>query len=143
MIAVTDLPALNACLNALASVFLISGYIQIKRGHKRAHRFLMLCAVTVATLFLISYITYHVLTELLTKFPSDRYPGVAPIYYTILISHTLLAAATPVLVLITLIRAFKEQWTRHRRIARWTFPIWLYVSITGVLIYMMLYHWFA
>ena len=139
--AVTDLPVLNACLNALASVFLISGYVQIKRGNKQAHKKLMLTAVGVATLFLVSYITYHALSEVLTKFPKDRYPSIAPVYYTILISHTVLAAATLPLVLITLYRAFKEQWTQHRRIARWTFPIWLYVSITGVLIYLVLYRW--
>ncbi len=102
----------------------------------------MLAAVATGVLFLISYITYHSLSQMLTGFPKDRYPGMAPFYYALLISHTLLAAATLPLVLITLRRAFKNKLEAHKRIARWTFPIWLYVSVTGVLIYFILYHWY-
>ncbi len=102
----------------------------------------MLAAVATGALFLISYITYHALSELLTSFPKERYPGVAPFYYALLISHTLLAAATLPLVIITLLRALRGRLEAHKRIARWTFPIWLYVSVTGVLIYFMLYHWY-
>ena len=102
----------------------------------------MLAAVAVSTLFLVSYITYHALSTILTWFPKDRYPDMAPFYYTLLATHTVLAAATLPLVLITLFRAFHKQWDKHKRIARWTFSIWLYVSVTGVLIYMILYHWY-
>ena len=131
------LPTVNACLNGTSTVLLVTGWLLIRRGRERAHRACMLAACATSVLFLISYLVYH------AQVGATRFPGVGTIrsvYFTILISHTVLAAAVPVLVGITLYRAFRGQRERHRRIARWTLPIWLYVSVTGVIIYWMLYH---
>jgi len=130
-------PTLNACLNGAAAVLLVWGYTLIRRGRKRAHRRVMLSAFTVSTLFLISYLAYHF------RVGTVRYPGTGPlrtVYLTILATHTVLAAAVPPLAIVTLSRALSARFDRHRRIARWTLPIWLYVSITGVIVYVMLYH---
>lgn len=130
------LPTLNACLNALSAVLLIAGYVQIKRKNARTHKRLMLSAFCVSVLFLISYLIYHYSAG------SVRFTGqgwIRPVYFTILISHTILAALVPFMAAITLYRAFKGDFERHRRIARWTFPIWVYVSATGVAVYLMLY----
>lgn len=130
------LPTLNACLNALSAVLLIAGYVQIKRKNTRTHKRLMLSAFCVSVLFLISYLIYHY------NVGSVRFTGqgwIRPVYFTILISHTILAALVPFMAVITLYRAFKGDFERHRRIARWTFPIWVYVSATGVAVYLMLY----
>jgi len=137
----TWLATLNAVLNGTATVLLIAGYWLIKRGHERAHIRVMLSAFGVSVVFLASYLLYHAFEG------SVRFPATAPlfariIYYTILISHVILAAAVPVLALLTIYRGWKDQREQHRKIARWTFPIWLYVSITGVVIYIMLYHLF-
>ncbi|HEX7020070.1 MAG TPA: DUF420 domain-containing protein [Gemmatimonadaceae bacterium] len=131
-----DLPAVNATLNATAAILLVIGYVLIRRGRIRQHRAVMLTALTVSALFLVSYLTYH------AHAGSKRYTGQGPIrtvYFTILISHTILAAAILPLVLITVSRALAARYDRHRAIARWTLPIWLYVSITGVVVYFMLY----
>jgi uncharacterized membrane protein YozB (DUF420 family) len=131
-----DLPAVNATLNATAAILLVIGYVLIRRGRIRQHRAVMLTALTVSALFLISYLTYH------AHAGSKHYTGQGPIravYFTILISHTILAAAILPLVLITVSRALAARYDRHRAIARWTLPIWLYVSITGVVVYFMLY----
>jgi len=131
-----DLPHINAILNSCSAALLISGYILIRRKHKRAHRAFMLAAFTASILFLISYLVYH------AHAGSVRFQGpgwVRPLYFTVLISHSILAAAVVPLVIMALSFALKEKWDRHRRIARWTFPIWLYVSITGVMVYWMLY----
>jgi len=132
----SDLPALNAGLNATAAALLATGYAMIRRGRREAHRAVMAAAFGVSTLFFVSYLAYH------SQVGSVRFTGTGPIrtlYFTILISHSILAAAVPVLAVVTLWRAFKGRYEAHRRIARWTLPIWLYVSATGVAVYWMLY----
>jgi uncharacterized membrane protein YozB (DUF420 family) len=134
---VRDLPTLNAALNALAAVLLISGWVFIRRRDIARHRLCMLSAFGVSAIFLASYLTYHY------HVGSVRFPElgwVRTLYLGILLTHTVLAAAVPVLAVLTLVRAFQQRFDRHRRIARWTLPIWIYVSITGVVIYWMLYH---
>lgn len=113
----------------------------IRRGRETAHKRCMLAAFGTSVLFLVSYLTYHIGTEAVTTFP-QRYPVARVIYLVVLGSHTLLAAVTLPLVLLTVTAGLRDQRARHRRLARWTFPIWLYVSVTGVLIYFALYHWF-
>jgi uncharacterized membrane protein YozB (DUF420 family) len=133
---VRDLPALNACLNALAAVLLATGYVLIRRGHREAHRRAMLGAVACSAVFLASYLTYH------AQVGSVRFQGQGPIrtlYFAILISHTILAALIVPLVVATLIPALRGRFERHRRLARVTLPLWGYVSVTGVVIYWMLY----
>jgi uncharacterized membrane protein YozB (DUF420 family) len=132
----TSLPTLNAFLNALSGILLLAGYAQIRKKNVLAHKRLMVSAFLVSILFLISYLIYHY------SVGSVRFTGqgwIRPVYFAILISHTLLAAAVPVLAVITLVRAFRGEFDRHRRIARWTFPIWVYVSATGVVVYLLLY----
>ncbi len=133
---VHDLPALNAALNGTAAVLLVWGFTLIRRGRKRTHRNVMLAAFAVSCLFLASYLIYH------AQVGTVRFSGTGPVravYLTILATHTLLAAAVPVLAVITLSRALRGRFDRHRAIARWTLPIWLYVSVTGVVVYWMLY----
>ena len=133
---VTLLPTLNATLNATAAVLLVIGFVLIRRQNVRGHRAFMIAAFCCSVLFLISYLIYH------SQAGSVRFPGTGSVrvfYLSILLTHTVLAAAVPLLALVTLIRALKERFDRHRRIARWTLPIWLYVSATGVVIYWMLY----
>ncbi len=130
------LPAVNALLNASAAVLLVVGFLLIRRRRKTAHRNVMLASVGVSTLFLISYIVYH------WQAGTTRFTGtgaVRTVYFTVLVSHTILAAALPLLVAATLLVAWRGDFTRHRRRARWTLPIWLYVSVTGVVVYWMLY----
>jgi protein SCO1 len=130
------LPDLNASLNALSFVFLASGYLFIRGKRVSAHRACMLSACLTSLVFLVSYLTYH------SKVGSVRFPGqgwARPAYFAILISHTVLAATIVPLALVTLRRAFREDFTAHRRIARWTLPLWAYVSVTGVIVYVMLY----
>ena len=136
MISTSQLPALNAALNSLSAVFLFAGYLFIRAKNRDAHRACMLSAFACSMLFLISYLAYHF------QVGSVGFKGrgwIRPVCFTILISHTVLAAAMVPLALITLVRALREKFDAHRRIARWTFPIWLYVSVTGVVIYLMLY----
>jgi len=133
-------PVINAGLNGTSAVLLLAGRWQIKRGRMAAHRAFMLTAICTSTLFLTSYLYYH------WHVGSVRFQGQGwsrPVYFSILISHTILAATIVPLVIITLSRALRERFDRHRAIARWTFPLWLYVSCTGVIVYFMLYHWFA
>lgn len=130
------LPTLNACLNALSGILLIAGYVQIRKNHVRAHMRLMVSAFVVSVLFLTSYLIYHYNVG---SIPFTGKGWIRPVYFTILISHTILAASVPFLASITLFRAWKGDFKRHRRIARWTFPIWVYVSATGVLVYLLLY----
>ena len=137
MLAFADLPAVNAALNALSATLLLCGFRFIRRKQITAHKRCMLGAVTASVLFLISYVTYHYSAGT-TRFPHQGW--LRALYFTILISHTILAVTVVPLVLSTLIRALRGQFDRHRRIARWTLPIWLYVSITGVVVYLMLYH---
>lgn len=138
-----DLPHVNASLNALAAVLLVSGYWFIRRKRINAHKACMLAAFAVSVLFLVTYIIYHTTRQMREGVGHTQFSGtglIANVYYTLLISHIVLAATVPVLAIITLRRAFRGDFVRHRRIARWTFPIWLYVSATGVIVYFMLYH---
>jgi protein SCO1/2/putative membrane protein len=141
---VLTLPAVNAGLNALATVLLLAGYRAIKRQQQLRHQRLMVAAFIVSTVFLGCYLTYHAGLHYYTGEAGRKFTGtgpVRPIYFGILISHVLLAMAIAVLAPVTLYRGYRAQWAAHRRIARITFPLWVYVSITGVVIYMMLYHW--
>ncbi|MCF7805867.1 MAG: DUF420 domain-containing protein [Candidatus Marinimicrobia bacterium] len=131
-----NLPAVNATLNGISTVLLTVGYILIRQGKWRAHKKVMLAAFGMSALFLISYLIYHANAGS-TPFPGEGW--IRPVYFTILISHIILAAAIVPMALITLFRALRERFDKHRRIARWTLPIWLYVSVTGVVIYVMLY----
>jgi putative membrane protein len=136
MLQLRDLPALNATLNAAAAVLLVTGFLLIRRRRWIAHRNVMLAALACSTVFLTSYLVYH------AHVGSVHFPGTGvwrTIYFSVLITHTLLAATVPVLALITLNRALRKRFDRHRQIARWTLPIWLYVSVTGVVVYWMLY----
>jgi putative membrane protein len=131
-----NLPTLNALLNATSAVLLLLGYRAIRRGEIETHRALMLSAAAVSAVFLVSYVTYH------AQVGSVRFTAQGPprvIYFTVLVSHTLLAVVTLPLVLRTLYLGWTRRDDRHRRLARWTFPIWLYVSVTGVVVYVMLY----
>ena len=133
-------PTINATLNGTSAVLLIAAHSMIKRGRVALHRALMLTAVGSSTLFLISYLYYH------AHVGSVHFPGQGwwrKLYFSILISHTILAAAIVPLVIITLSRALRERFDQHRAIARWTYPLWVYVSVTGVVIYLMLYHLFT
>jgi len=136
MIEVAALPALNAALNSASALLLVAGYLLIRRRRVAAHKACMLGAFLVSALFLTSYLTYHY------QVGSVRFTGtgwVRPLYFVILISHLILAAAILPLALITIYRALRGSFEKHRRIARWTLPIWLYVSVTGVIVYWMLY----
>lgn len=129
-------PALNAFLNLMSAVFLTIGFIQIRKGRMLRHRAFMLTAFLTSTAFLVSYLAYHYYAG------STRFQGHGPIrtvYFAVLISHSILAALVVPLVLLTLTRGLRERFPAHRRVARWTLPIWLYVSVTGVLVYLMLY----
>lgn len=132
----SDLPALNAFLNGTAAVLLVIGYSLIRAGRIRQHRAVMISACAVSTMFLTSYVIYH------ANIGSKHFQGRGPIravYFIILLTHVILAAAVVPLALITLTRGLRERFDRHVAIARWTFPIWLYVSVTGVVVYLMLY----
>lgn len=133
---VHDLPAVNAILNATAAGLLVWGFALIRSGRKAAHRRVMLAAFTVSVLFLISYVVYHAQVGTV-RF--QKTGAIRTTYLSILLTHTLLAAAVPVLAVITLTRALRGRFDKHRRIARWALPIWLYVSVTGVVVYLMLY----
>jgi putative membrane protein len=136
MLTVQDLPAVNATLNACAAVLLVTAYVLIRMRRPVAHRNVMIAALVCSALFLTSYLTYHALTG------SRHFPGTGmarTVYFAILITHTILAAAVPFLAGITVWRAWRGSFARHKRIARWTLPIWLYVSVTGVVVYWMLY----
>lgn len=134
--AVADLPAVNATLNGIAAILLVIGYILIRQRRRDQHRAVMLAAFGTSILFLISYVIYH------ANAGSRPFTGVGPIrivYFTILITHVILAAAIVPLALVTLSRALRARYDAHARIARWTLPVWLYVSVTGVVVYLMLY----
>jgi uncharacterized membrane protein YozB (DUF420 family) len=133
---IASLPALNATLNAIAAVLLLCGYAMIRRGRMESHRRFMLAAFATSALFLVSYVVYH------ANIGSRPFTGQGPIryvYFTVLITHVVLAAAVLPLALITVTHALRARFDRHRRIARWTWPIWMYVSVTGVIVYLMLY----
>jgi uncharacterized membrane protein YozB (DUF420 family) len=137
-----DLPVVNASLNGLSAVLLSVGYYFMRRKNIPAHRNCMVAAFTSSTLFLMCYITYHTyVARVLHRGPTPFKgpPEVRPIYFGILTTHTILAMVIVPMVLITLNRALKERFELHRKIARWTWPLWMYVSVTGVVIYLMLY----
>jgi uncharacterized membrane protein YozB (DUF420 family) len=137
VIAVTDLPLINAVLNGTSAALLCAGYYFIRRKNISLHRRCMILALVTSTLFLVSYLTYHF------QVGSIHYRGTGwtrPVYFSILLTHTILAVVIVPLVLITVTRALRGRIEKHRQIAQWTLPLWLYVSVTGVVIYWMLYH---
>ena len=132
----TILPHLNACLNASSGLLLASGYYFIRRGRVTAHLRCMIAAIVVSLVFLASYLVYHF------NHGSTRFQGqglIRPVYFTILLTHTVLAVVIVPLILLTLRRAWRGQFDRHSRVARWTLPLWAYVSVTGVVVYLLLY----
>jgi uncharacterized membrane protein YozB (DUF420 family) len=136
------LPHLNATLNSISALLLITGFVFIRRRNITAHKKCMIAAFVVSTLFLICYLTYHTLLVYYLGQGPTRFRGegwVRPVYFTILLTHTVLAVAIAPMALITLFQGLRERFDKHRRIARWTFPAWLYVSVTGVLVYLFLY----
>lgn len=138
MFEVTTLPAVNATLNSISATLLVAGYVLIRRGRAEQHRRCMLAAFIASTLFLVSYLVYH------AQVGSQPFTGQGPIrvvYFTVLISHIALAAFIPPLALVTLRRGLRRDDLRHVAIARWTLPLWFYVSVTGVVVYWMLYRW--
>lgn len=137
--ALSDLPLLNAILNSTSSIFLLLGFYFIKKKNRVAHKKAMLAAVTTSILFLTSYLFYHFNVGSV-KFTAQG--TVRTVYFTILLSHTILAASLLYFVPVTLVRALRERFDKHKRLARWTLPIWLYVSATGVIVYLMLYQFY-
>jgi putative membrane protein len=140
-----DLPGLNAILNSLSAFLLTVGYVSIRQGKTETHRKLMIGAFAVSTLFLISYLTYHSYVAYVLQRGPTRFLEPAwfrPYYLVILLTHTVLAAVVLPMVLITLYQGLRGGFEKHRRIARWTWPLWMYVSITGVVIYLLLYQIF-
>jgi uncharacterized membrane protein YozB (DUF420 family) len=133
---VYDLPAVNATLNALSGILLLIGYVLIRRGQIQPHRRVMIAAFATSSLFLASYLTYH---WQVGSVPFPRQGAVRSVYFFILVTHIVLAATVPPLAILTLSRGLKGRYPKHRAIARWTWPIWMYVSITGVLVYVLLY----
>ena len=135
-----DIPLMNATLNGVSGVLLLAGWIMIKTNRTRPHIVLMSCALVTSTVFLVGYVTNHILNGII------YFTGQGPIrwfYLTLLTTHTILAVVTVPMVICTVIPALKARYDKHRRIARWTWPIWMYVSVTGVIVYMMLYRWYA
>ena len=130
------LPHVNAILNSTSAILLLAGYRFIRQGRINAHRNCQIAAVATSTVFLISYLTYHFYHGA-TKFHGQGI--VRPVYFAILLTHTVLAVVIVPLILLTLYRAARKDFVRHRRIARWTLPLWVYVSVTGVIVYLMLY----
>jgi uncharacterized membrane protein YozB (DUF420 family) len=133
---VTSLPAINACLNGASALLLVAGYTFIRRGRIKLHRACMVTAFLCSSVFLAFNLYFHYRVGMV-RFTGQGW--IRPVYFSILITHTILAAVIVPLVLITLTRALRDQFDRHRRIARWTLPLWLYVSVTGVVIYWLLY----
>ena len=133
---ISDLPTLNATLNGIAALLLLSGYVFIKSGRQRQHQWCMIGALTTSALFLVSYVIYHLNAG---SRPFEGQGAIRVVYFAILITHVILAAVIVPLALVTAARGLRGQFDRHVRIARWTLPIWLYVSVTGVVIYLMLY----
>ncbi|MGZ4962106.1 MAG: DUF420 domain-containing protein [Limisphaerales bacterium] len=134
---VHDLPAVNATLNGLSAVFLTIGYIKIKQKKIESHRNAMIAAFSTSVLFLISYLTYHALVHTVTHFEKPEW--FRPIYLTILLTHTVLAVVIVPMVIISLRRGLRRQDELHRKISKWTWPLWMYVSVTGVVVYLILY----
>jgi putative membrane protein len=140
MLTIANLPLLNAILNGLSALLLSSGYVAIRRQHVALHKTCMLSACIVSALFLTSYVIYH---YHIGSRPFPGQGGIRVVYFAMLIPHTILAIVIVPLVPLTLYRALTSQWQRHQRLARWTLPLWLYVSVTGVIIYLMLYQLYS
>ena len=136
MLSISDLPHLNAILNALAACFLIGGFMYIKTGNRNAHRLCMVIALIISSLFLISYIVHRFYVPIFV-FQGDG--GIRIFYYILLISHVLLAIAIVPLIAVTVLRALRKKFTAHKNLAKWTWPIWMYVSVSGIVVYLMLY----
>lgn len=136
IVSVTDLPAVNASLNAISTVLLLTGYVFIRRGERQKHKACMIAALVTSTLFLTSYVIYHAQVG---SVPFKGTGWIRTVYFAVLIPHVILAAAIVPPILITASRGLSAKYDKHRRIARWTLPLWLYVSITGVIVYLMLY----
>jgi uncharacterized membrane protein YozB (DUF420 family) len=138
MIGISDLPTVNAALNATAAALIGAGLYFVKQKNIRAHKVCMIAAVAVSSLFLTSYLIYHYNVG---SVPFTKQGWIRDVYFPLLVSHTLLAAAVPPLVLRTLFLAVKGRFRSHVRLAKWTFPVWMYVSVTGVVVYLLLYKW--
>ena len=136
MLTLTDLPAVNASLNGAGTLLLLLGYWCIRTGRQRAHKACMIAAFSASVLFLVSYLVYHAQVG---SRPFTGQGAIRVVYFLVLVTHSVLAAIVPFLAIVTLVRALRGHYARHRAIARWTFPIWLYVSLTGVVVYAMLY----
>jgi putative membrane protein len=134
-------PALNASLNGISALLLAGGYAAIRAGKREVHKFFMISAFTASTVFLVSYVIYHIRVKQLVLFQGQGW--IRPVYFALLTSHTILAIVIVPLILITLRRAWLEKFDKHRRIARWTLPLWFYVSVTGVIVYLMVYQIYA
>jgi putative membrane protein len=133
---VTDLPALNATLNATSTILLVTGYVLIRSGRRQAHRNVMIAALITSAMFLTSYLIYHAQVG---SVPFKGTGWIRTLYFSVLIPHVILAAAIVPPILITASRGLSAKYDKHKRIARWTLPVWLYVSVTGVIVYLMLY----
>ena len=136
IVRVTDLPAVNASLNAISTMLLLTGYVFIRRGERQKHKACMIAALVTSTLFLTSYVIYHAQVG---SVPFKGTGWIRTVYFAVLIPHVILAAAIVPPILITASRGLSAKYDKHRRIARWTLPLWLYVSVTGVIVYLMLY----
>ena len=134
-------PALNATLNGISAVLLVCGYLAIRSGNRQLHKKLMISAFAVSCAFLVSYLVYHIRIHQVIHFQGQGW--IRPVYFTLLLSHTVLAAVIVPLIVITLRRAWLERFEKHRLIARWTLPLWFYVSVTGVIVYFMVYQIYA
>ena len=137
---IADLPALNATLNSIATVLLVAGWIAIKTGRRAAHIAFMGLALLVSAAFLTSYLIYHYHVG---SVPFQGKGGIRPVYFTLLISHIFLAVVNLPMIILTVVPALRQRFDKHRRLARWTLPVWLYVSVTGVLVYLMCHQWFV
>lgn len=135
-----DLPAVNGTLNGLSAIFLTAGFVFIKKNNVRAHKICMISAFSTSVIFLLCYLTYHIFVHHVTRFENPAW--FRPYYLGLLLTHTVLAVVIVPLILITLSRALKERFALHKKIARWTWPLWMYVSVTGVLVYLILYQIF-
>lgn len=136
MMNVTDLPTLNAILNSISAVLLLMGFIHIKRGDRVLHKRIMLSALLISALFLVSYLIYH---SQAGSVPYEKFDWTRPIYFAILIPHIILAAVMTPFILLMVVRALRDQFEKHKKVAVWIFPIWMFVSISGVMVYLMLY----
>lgn len=136
------LPHVNASLNTLATILLVTGFVLVKRGNQKAHKIAMMSCFGVSVVFLLSYLTYHFNVPS-KKFPAESFPAAKYPYYLVLLTHVLLAATVPFLAIASIWFAIKNRIETHKKLVKWTFPIWLYVSVTGVVVYLMLYIWFV